>query len=142
WEMEDQRNWTDASYKSASTPASLGYHHEASAGQMFDQGVVIRASGFAAPAGSLDGTTGALALTFGPDADADRRVPAIGLRCANPSEPPSAAGLAVLRAVGPGHLRADVRLASADAAGQIKSAGQRAEELGCPLELAVFLTGS
>jgi hypothetical protein len=46
WEMEDQRNWTDASYKSASTPASLGYHHEASAGQVFDQSVEIRAAGF------------------------------------------------------------------------------------------------
>ena len=51
WEMEDQRNWTDASYKSASTPASLGYHHEATVGQRFDQAVVIRAAGFPAPAG-------------------------------------------------------------------------------------------
>ena len=46
WEMEDQRNWTDASYKSASTPASLGYHHEACVGQRFEQEVVIRAAGF------------------------------------------------------------------------------------------------
>ncbi len=48
WEMEDQRNWTDASYKSASTPASLGYYHEAALGTEFDQEVVIRADAFAA----------------------------------------------------------------------------------------------
>jgi hypothetical protein len=143
WEMEDQRNWTDASYKSASTPARLGYHHEAAAGLVFDQSVVIRASGFAAPGNQEAGATPEpLTLTVDGQGAGSQRVPAIGLRCADPSDPPSPAGLAVLRAVGPAHLRVDVRLASADAAAEIKSAGHRAAELDCPLELAVFLPGS
>ena len=147
WEMEDQRNWTDASYKSASTPAKLGYHHEATAGLPFDQSVVIRASGFPAPAGERAGsapslTTESLTLAVDGAGVGGQRVPAIGLRCADPGGPPSPAGLAVLRAIGPAHLRADVRLASADAAALLKSAGQRAAELDCPLELAVFLPGS
>jgi hypothetical protein len=167
WEMEDQRNWTDASYKSASTPAKLGYHHEATAGLPFDQSVVIRASGFPAPASQPHGTapsvtTGPLTLAAGGVRDGTARslatgpltlavdgtdagglrVPAIGLRCAEPGSPPSTAGLAVLRTIGPAHLRADVRLADADAADLIKSAGRRATELDCPLELAVFLPGS
>ena len=167
WEMEDQRNWTDASYKSASTPAKLGYNHEATAGLLFDQGVVIRASGFPGSAGvqaetapsltsgpltpavggARDGTapsqiTGSLTLAVDGAGLGGQRVPAIGLRCADPGSPPSPAGLAVLRAIGPAHLRADVRLASADAAAAIKYAGQRAAELDCPLELAVFLPGS
>ena len=45
WEMEDQRNWTDASYKSASTPAQprLPPRGRTPATQ-FDQQVVIRAA--------------------------------------------------------------------------------------------------
>ena len=96
-EMEDQRNWTDASYKSASTPAQLGYHHEASAGLLFDQSVVTRAAGFPAPAGRAQVTP--------PDADhgvADRSRstalarrssrPAIGPAVRQSGGPPSPAG--------------------------------------------------
>ena len=64
WEMEDQRNWTDASYKSASTPAKLGYHHEASAGQVFDQSVETRAAGFPA-AGRSAAADGPWIVTVG-----------------------------------------------------------------------------
>ncbi|HEX6933598.1 MAG TPA: hypothetical protein VF162_15740, partial [Streptosporangiaceae bacterium] len=142
WEMEDQRNWTDASYKSASTPARLGYHHEASAGQSFEQAVVIRASGFPASEGAGQAPGGPLTVTVG--GAAGPVFPPVGLRCASPGAVPSPAGLAALRAVSPAHLRADVRLASdraaADrAAADLAAAAERARELGCALELAAFL---
>jgi hypothetical protein len=137
WEMEDQRNWTDASYKSASTPAKLGYHHEADQGQPFDQSVVIRAVGF--PAAAL-APAGPLTVKAG-DADG-RRLPAIGLRCSDPGRSPSQAGLNVLRAVAPAHVRADVHLSSETATREIAAAADRARDVGCPLELAVFLPGS
>ena len=55
WEMEDQRNWTDASYKSASTPAKLGYHHEATAGTARSTRGRDPRLGFPAPAGERPG---------------------------------------------------------------------------------------
>src|SRR5262249_38949073 len=39
FEMEDQRNWTDASFKTYSTPITLGWPHEAAAGQTIVQSV-------------------------------------------------------------------------------------------------------
>ncbi len=41
WEIEDQRNWTDASFKSYSTPLRLGTH-DATAGERFAQTVTLR----------------------------------------------------------------------------------------------------
>ncbi len=41
WEVEDQRNWTDASFKSYSTPLRLGTH-DATAGEVFSQVVTLR----------------------------------------------------------------------------------------------------
>ena len=139
WEMEDQRNWTDASYKSASTPASLGYHHEAAAGTKFDQQVVIRARGFAADPPLRPAAAGPPTLTVG---DATGPVfPPVGLRCADPGATLSAAGRAVLRTITPAHLRVDVHLAAERAADDLASGWERARELDCGLELAVFVAG-
>jgi len=136
WEMEDQRNWTDASYKSASTPASLGYHHEAAAGQQFDQQVIVRAGGFpAATASTASPRAGGVTISVG-DPDGPQ-FPPVGLRCADPGADWSDRALAVLRAIGPAHLRADIYPA-ADATG-LDAATARAADLGCGLELAVFL---
>ncbi len=44
FEMEDQRNWTDGSFKTYGTPLSLGYPHQAKAGQTFHQKISLRAS--------------------------------------------------------------------------------------------------
>jgi hypothetical protein len=44
FEMEDQRNWTDGSYKTYCTPLSLGYPHQAKAGQVFRQAVTVRSA--------------------------------------------------------------------------------------------------
>jgi hypothetical protein len=44
FEVEDQRNWTDASFKVYSTPLRLGYPHHAEAGQRFEQRVSLEVS--------------------------------------------------------------------------------------------------
>ncbi len=41
FEMEDQRNWTDASFKTYSTPAALGYPLECATDQPFTQRVTV-----------------------------------------------------------------------------------------------------
>ena len=45
FEMEDQRNWTDGSFKTYCTPLSLGYPFQALAGQSFKQKVTLRGRG-------------------------------------------------------------------------------------------------
>jgi hypothetical protein len=135
WEMEDQRNWTDASYKSASTPARLGYHHWAELGTQFGQEVTIRAAGFPAAAPSPADT--ALTITVG--ATANRVVPPVGLRCADAHAGWSDRARSVLRSIGPAHLRVDVDLAADSAAADLAAAADRAMELNCGLELALHL---
>jgi D-apionolactonase len=139
WEMEDQRNWTDASYKSASTPARLGYRHTATRGQRFEQEVLVSSAGFGtgAAAGRAPGPADHDEIEIG--AETGAVLPPIGLGCADPLAGLSPRGLAVLRAVSPAHLRADLDLGAAGLAGRLGAAGALAQRLGCALELAVFV---
>jgi hypothetical protein len=45
FEMEDQRNWTDASYKTYCRPLSLPYPYTLNAGEAVSQSITLRASG-------------------------------------------------------------------------------------------------
>ena len=107
WEMEDQRNWTDQSFKSASTPASLGYRHEALPGQKFHQMLTISATGFApvalSPADSV--RVGSASGTV---------VPEIGMSCPTPTEALSPAARELFALIRPAHLRVDVDLDAGD----------------------------
>lgn len=47
FEMEDQRNWGDASYKTYSTPLSLDWPHEMTKGDRVDQRLVVTLRGHA-----------------------------------------------------------------------------------------------
>jgi D-apionolactonase len=50
FEMEDQRNWTDASFKTYSTPLSLPFPVLVGAGERIQQGITLRAARVASPA--------------------------------------------------------------------------------------------
>jgi hypothetical protein len=131
FEMEDQRNWADASFKTSSTPAYLGYRHEATKGQRFVQSVTIRASDFA-PRKAVTADQVQLGAA-GPT-----EVPPIGISCALPPRPLSATARDVLQLVGPAHLRVDLDLAT-PIADTLTAAAQRAHDLGARLEPAVFV---
>lgn len=161
WEMEDQRNWTDASYKSASTPARLGYRHEARRGQLFGQRVIVGVRDFPGtprprpvlrtrPASrtrpvlrtrpAFRTRPAVTELELGGRTGA--RMPPVGLGCSDPATGLSERGLAVLRAIAPAHLRVDVRLGSAGSGAALAAAGSLAGRLGCGIELAVFVPGA
>ena len=140
WEMEDQRNWTDASYKSASTPASLGYHHEARRGQAFHQEVLLTATGFPGDSSVPRHPRESTEITLA--APTQFLVPPVGLGCADPAAELSAAGLATLRAISPAHLRIDVQAGSPGQEATLTAASALTSRLGCELELAVFLRGT
>ena len=78
FEMEDQRNWTDASFKTYARPLALGYPYRLEAGEHVAQSVTLSIQGAprvaSAPAdispsiGNTDGTVPALGLFVDPEA--------------------------------------------------------------------------
>jgi D-apionolactonase len=99
WEMEDQRNWTDASYKTYSTPLRLPYPVEIHEGDRVWQRVTIEARG----GGAVVPETGGL-VRVAVDPARGRTVPPIGLGVANHGVPLGDEDVALLRALNPAHL--------------------------------------
>src|SRR5262249_57874778 len=83
FEMEDQRNWTDASFKTSSTPASLGYHHEIERGGRIRQRLAFRLDGAGGP--PADRRPPATTVRVG--AGTGVAVPAVGIRAASHGRP-------------------------------------------------------
>lgn len=130
FEMEDQRNWADASFKTYSTPLAAGWPHHAEAGQTLAQQVTVTVTGDARPRPAL------------PDARIGEVVrqglPPIGFGLS--AEEPGSGARALLRAARPAHLRADLRLEEPEAArAGLARAADEARALGAALELALHL---
>lgn len=71
FEMEDQRNWTDASYKTYSTPLSLPFPVKVAAGETVTQSIRISCASLSSPDATADGDR----ITF---VETDRTVPRFG----------------------------------------------------------------
>jgi len=135
FEMEDQRNWTDGSFKTYCTPLSLGYPHTAVPGQAFAQRVALSASGRpTSPVSTADLVAVSLGELLG------RKLPRIGLGIATHDTALSEHDKELLGALHLDHLRADVHLSRADAMAHLARAAQECSAIGCGLELALFVT--
>ncbi|MHB0859093.1 MAG: hypothetical protein ACYC5M_16185 [Anaerolineae bacterium] len=140
FEMEDQRNWTDASFKTYSTPLELPKPVEIQAGTRIVQSATL----------SLSGTVPTTQAHAQPAKDMSRivvggastgRMPQIGLQ-ANLSGEPSPATIELLRTLNLHHLRVDLHLAQADWSRPLRSAARQASGLSCALEVGVYLGSS
>jgi D-apionolactonase len=130
FEMEDQRNWTDASFKTYSTPITLGFPHDAAAGQEIAQAVRVSVG---APA---DDDAVQIEL-----AQPTRSfLPPFGLELASDGVEPSDRELERLLALRPDHLRADLDLRAAWRE-ELERAAAAALATGAGLELVVRLGG-
>ncbi len=135
FEIEDQRNWSDASFKCYSTPLSLGMGHHAEAGQEFFQAVVCQTSDIGdrpRPAASQP--------TLAVGAATGRRFPALGSCIPSDGAEPTDDQVALLRALELNHIRCDLRLTEDTYAAEAARAAAWAHSLECPLELAVHVT--
>ncbi len=155
FEIEDQRNWLDSSYKTYSTPMSLGLRH-AERGDRLSQQVRVEVTGRPAGApgpGGVAGRPGRPAAGHGHPAAGVRLTvdparpagtfPLVGLGAAADGRPLSPAQAGLLRALRLSHLRADVRLRDGEPDQAVADAAATAAACGCGLELAVFTdTGS
>jgi hypothetical protein len=136
WETEDQRNWTDASFKSYCTPLSLGFPHQLKKGEWLRQRVTVSVEGV--PATAADHPPRAETCLQVAELRPET-LPRLGLAAPSDAVPPTARELELLRALSLDHLRAEARLDMSGWEGPLDVALELRRQLGWQLELAVFL---
>ncbi len=102
WETEDQRNWTDASYKTYYRPLALPYPYPLAAGERLRQVATLTFEGSAAPAVAGAGEGDAIEIALG--GETGTLMPEIGLGVANLEREHLDHGLDLLKVLGLGHL--------------------------------------
>jgi D-apionolactonase len=133
FEMEDQRNWTDASFKTYSTPLTLGVPHHADERQRISQTVRLTVSGDAAPAEA----GGPVRIEIGDMAAP--ALPRIGLGMSSHGGDLTEREKDLLVELRPDHLRVELHLGDEGWRGELERAGRQATGLAAGLELALFL---
>ncbi len=134
FEMEDQRNWTDASYKTYSRPLALPYPYRLEAGERVRQTVRMALHGSPSPAERPAGDP-TLTLAAGPAAP----LPRLGLVLADGGRLPGEEELSRLRALGLGHVRVELRMGDPAWETTQERAARTAQALGTGLEAAIQL---
>ncbi len=139
FEMEDQRNWTDASYKTYGTPLSEPFPVAVPAGTKISQRIALALKTGTEPSTERQEAK-AQPLTFGISSTDPRPLPQIGLGVASHGEPLKAQELERLKRLNLSHLRVDVDLTQPDYESTLRQATDEARALGVSLELSLFLT--
>ena len=139
FEMEDQRNWTDASFKTYSTPLDLPFPVELHAGTRIRQSVTVHPSlGARDRVRRRSRSTAKSSVSIRMERRQSYRLPEIGFGWRSfPSRLPEIL-LDRIRALRPDHLRCDVHPGT-EAFDSVCETFARAQELGVPLEIALFL---
>lgn len=124
FEMEDQRNWTDASFKAYGTPLRLPFPVLLEAGTKVHQSVTLSLTGDWAGNGAVAPRVGRSWIALQMGHKPVGRMPRIGLGVGSHGEPLSQLEQTRLRAVHPSHLRVDLDL-TADASRTVASEGEK-----------------
>ena len=142
FEMEDQRNWTDASFKTYGTPLDLPFPVEVKKGEQFSQRVMLTLTG-RGPEPTLISSSGA-GTSQGTrlliETQAPRKMPRIGLGVASHGQPLTKLELARLQTLNLWRLRVDLRLSEDDLEARLERAAAEALALDAGLEAALFLS--
>jgi hypothetical protein len=139
FEIEDQRNWLDASYKSYSTPMSLGVLR-AEPGQRFFQRVRVTVSRTAGRRGSSPDRRKASGRTLRVgDTSSSGTLPMIGLGLPADGGTLTLTERNLLSHLPLDHLRVDLRMAGPGTDERIARAAEAASACGCGLEIALII---
>jgi D-apionolactonase len=138
FETEDQRNWTDASFKTYGTPLDLPFPVWIEPGTRVEQTVTLRMLGWRNFAQHANGGDSCAELSILDDVE--RSLPDIGFGAASHGTPLSEIEATRLRELRPAHLRVDLDLSAAEWRNRLRLAAQDALAIGAKLHLAVFLS--
>ena len=139
FETEDQRNWTDASFKTYCTPLSLPFPVEMKPGDQVKQSVRLTLTGSTAQA--VPSAVATSVLVKKAVESPLYQIPKIGLElpAGHEKQPLSENERTVLRRLNLDHLRLSVFLSDGNVREQLRSADSQAADLGCSLEVALYL---
>lgn len=143
FEMEDQRNWTDASYKTFCTPLRIPFPVEIRQGKRIRQSVslFLRFTQEENRALARGTTQQSHALTLAQDLTrAPIPLPPLGLGVASHGQPLSAREEQRLKALNLNHLRVDLDLDQPDYPAKLSQAAAEAHQLGAQLEVALLIS--
>ncbi|MFQ3647381.1 MAG: hypothetical protein SNJ83_00845 [Aggregatilineales bacterium] len=135
FEMEDQRNWIDASFKTYCTPLALPFPVTVPAGTRIEQTITL--TPLTPPPSAATSADAPLALRPMPT---ERTLPPLGLGAASHDEPLSPRQIERLKALGLAHLRVDVRFDQPYWQDQLARRAAEAASLGAALEVALHLS--
>ncbi len=140
FEMEDQRNWTDASFKTYSTPLSLPIPVEVEIGQRIEQTVTIAVAANAPLPLELDEEEPVKEpLVVNVGTDPIRHLPPIGLGAASHNQPLTQTQIEHLRALRLAHLRVDLDLSQSGWEERLRRGAADAAALRAALDLEVVV---
>jgi len=138
FEMEDQRNWTDASFKTYCTPLDLPFPVKVEEGERVRQRVYLKVRTRARNSISSPWKPPSeVLLTI--DQEPSVRMPQLGLVLGRRAEFLGERERALLRALNLSHLRVDLHLQEAGWERTLTLACTEAEHLGLGLEVALFV---
>ena len=137
FEMEDQRNWTDASYKTYCTPLALPFPVEVKKGEKIKQSVSISLEG---DVSGVSGEANADVVTFEATGEDAIKLPEIGVGSASHGQALSEEELFRLRVLNFSHLRVDLHLSGDDWRSALDRAVNEADALDVRLEVALHVS--
>ena len=135
FETEDQRNWTDASYKTYCTPLDRPFPVIINSGERIRQKVRLKVNG------SIQKETDeAEIINLSICPGEIMHVPAFGICRSSRPQPLTENEISILKQLKFDHYRIDLYLFENDWKGKADLAVNEAEKLGYPLELALFFS--
>lgn len=137
FETEDQRNWTDASFKTYCTPLALPFPVELHPGDRIQQEVAVTIRGARPPVAADPPTAAPVELAVEPGRALP--MPPVGLGISSISDHLSSTEVTLLKRLNLAHLRVDLRLSEASAMTTLTRAASQANALGSRLEIAVHV---
>ncbi len=140
FEMEDQRNWTDASFKTYSRPLALPFPYVIEAGQDLIQSVTFDIDDPQPDAADAARADPGITLELAPAGAT--ALPELGIGLALDQAGPALAAQALLQALRPSHLYVPVDLRSRSALAELTRAAELGRALNIPLWLAVIAPGT
>ena len=137
FEMEDQRNWTDASFKTYSTPLELPFPVQVDPGEQIRQRFVLS---LVVEHGTISAPEESAAKIIISAGSTTKRVPKIGLAATSKALPHSSFDRERLARLRLNHLRVDVRFSYANWKTLLHQAQEDAAAISSRLQCALFLT--